>query len=164
MLLSDVLQGVDVRGVSGDLSGTVRSVCYDSRQCTPGSLFVAVPGLKFDGHGFIGEAIRRGAGIIVHEREFTPPPGVTAVRVADCRRTLGILGRNFFGDPSGSLCLIGITGTNGKTTVTYLLESILEAAGGRPGILGTVNYGSAPGCGPRPTRLPNRWKCRGFSG
>jgi len=154
VLLSDVLQGVDVRGVSGDLSGTVRSVCYDSRQCTPGSLFVAVPGLKFDGHGFIGEAIRRGAGFIVHERDFAPTPGVTAVRVADCRRTLGILGRNFFGDPSGSLCLIGITGTNGKTTVTYLLESILEAAGGRPGILGTVNYRFGARVWPAPNTTP----------
>ncbi|PKN35003.1 MAG: UDP-N-acetylmuramoyl-L-alanyl-D-glutamate--2,6-diaminopimelate ligase [Deltaproteobacteria bacterium HGW-Deltaproteobacteria-19] len=154
MLLSDVLQGVDVRGVSGDLSGAVRSVCYDSRQCAPGSLFVAVPGLKFDGHRFIGEAISRGARFVVHEREFMPPPDVTAVRVDDCRRALGLLGRNFFGDPSGSLCLIGIVGTNGKTTITYLLESILEAAGDRPGILGTVNYRFGSRVWPAPNTTP----------
>ncbi|NPU83279.1 MAG: UDP-N-acetylmuramoyl-L-alanyl-D-glutamate--2,6-diaminopimelate ligase [Syntrophaceae bacterium] len=154
MLLSDVLQGIDVREVSGDLSGDVRDVCYDSRRCASGSLFVAVPGLKFDGHRFIGEAVRRGAGFIVHEREFTPPPDVTAVRVDDSRRVLGMLGRNFFGNPSGSLCLIGIVGTNGKTTVTYLLESILEAAGHRPGILGTVNYRFGSRLWPAPNTTP----------
>jgi UDP-N-acetylmuramoyl-L-alanyl-D-glutamate--2,6-diaminopimelate ligase len=154
VLLSDVLQGVDVQEVSGDLSGDVCGVCYDSRQCVPGSLFVAIPGLKVDGHRFIDEALRRGARFIVHEREFVPPPDVTALKVSDCRRTLGMLGRNFFGDPSGELCLIGIVGTNGKTTVAYLLESILAAAGLRPGILGTVNYRFGSQVWPAPNTTP----------
>jgi UDP-N-acetylmuramoyl-L-alanyl-D-glutamate--2,6-diaminopimelate ligase len=149
-----VLQGVDVRKVTGDLSGDVRSLCYDSRQCSPGSLFVAVPGLKVDGHRFLDEAVRRGARFVVVERDIHPPRGVVAVRVTDSRRALGTLGRNFFENPSGSLCLVGIVGTNGKTTVTYLLESILLAAGQRPGILGTVNYRFGDRLWPAPNTTP----------
>lgn len=115
-------------------------VCYDSKHCSAESLFVAVRGLKFDGHNYIPEAIASGARFIVHESDYSPPPGVTAIRVKDSRRALGILGKNFYQHPSSRLCLVGIVGTNGKTTITYLLESIFKAAGFRTGVLGTVNY------------------------
>jgi UDP-N-acetylmuramoyl-L-alanyl-D-glutamate--2,6-diaminopimelate ligase len=135
-----VLKDIDIIQVSGVLSGEVSAICYDSRNCKQDSLFVAVSGLKLDGHAYIGEAVDRGAKFVVHEKDYSPPPGVTSIRVLNSRAILGILGKNFYNDPSSRLCLIGVTGTNGKTTVTYILESILKAAGFSVGILGTVNY------------------------
>ena len=140
MRLQYVLKNVETIKIEGNLSGNISSICYDSRQCSENALFVAVPGLKYDGNDFIPEAVDKGARFIVHEKDYTPPAGVTAVRVADCRRALGALGKNYFRNPSAHLCLIGVTGTNGKTTITFLLESILKAAGFRAGVLGTVNY------------------------
>jgi UDP-N-acetylmuramoyl-L-alanyl-D-glutamate--2,6-diaminopimelate ligase len=173
MRLSLLMRGIDPRGTKGPPDGAVASVCYDSRLCSEGSLFVAIPGLKADGHAFIADAVARGARFIVHEGEFNAPAGVTAIRVRDSRRTLGILGKNLFGDPSAGICLIAVVGTNGKTTVTYLLESILRAAGYRVGVLGTVNYRyggktlPAPNTtppSPHRTRRPNPSTCRGSSG
>ena len=135
-----LLQDVPILKRTGDLSGAVSGICYDSRQCGENSLFVAIAGLVSDGHDYIPEAIRRGARVIVHERPYSPGPGIAAVQVSDSRRALGTLGRNFYGDPSSRLCLVGVVGTNGKTTVTYLLESIFSAAGWSAGVLGTVNY------------------------
>ncbi len=140
MQLSLLLRGIDPLGITGPADGDVTSVCYDSRQCRRGSLFVAISGLKADGHEFIADALTRGARFIIHESAFHPPAGVTSVLVRDSRRCLGILGKNFFGDPSAGICLIAVVGTNGKTTVTYLLESILRTAGCHVGVLGTVNY------------------------
>jgi UDP-N-acetylmuramoyl-L-alanyl-D-glutamate--2,6-diaminopimelate ligase len=135
-----VIKDIDIIQVSGVLSGEVTAICYDSRNCGKDSLFVAVSGLKLDGHAYIKEAIDRGAKFIVHEKDYPPPPGVTSIRVLNSRAILGVLGKNFYGDPSSGLCLLGVTGTNGKTTVTYLLEAILKAAGFSVGVVGTVNY------------------------
>lgn len=140
MKLSNLLENIDALQINGEREGEVGSVCYESQRCDRGSLFVAVPGHSRDGHDFIPDALARGAGFIVHERQFHPPAGVTAIKVADSRRTLGGLGKIFYAHPSADLCLVGVLGTNGKTTVTYLLESIFKAAGRHPGVLGTVNY------------------------
>ena len=140
MDLLDLLENVDVLEVHGTRAREIEGICYDSRRCGEGFLFVAVPGAKFDGHLFVPEAVRRGAKAVVYDREIARHAGYTAIRVRDSRRALGVLGRNFFGNPSGALGLIGVTGTNGKTTVTYLLESILREAGHEPGVIGTVNY------------------------
>jgi len=140
MQLPRLIAGLEIVRLTGSPAKEVSSVCYDSRQCVPDSLFTAIPGLKADGHDFIAGAIARGASVIVHEGDFHPPAGVTAIGVPDSRRALGLLGKNFFGDPSAELCLIAVTGTNGKTTVTYLIEAILQAAGLTAGVLGTVNY------------------------
>src|SRR4030042_974484 len=113
MQLSLLMRGIETLNATGDRDGEVTSVCYDSRQCRKGSLFVAIPGAAF----------------IVHEREIPRPSGVATIRVSNSRRILGVLGKNFFGDPSSGIRLIAVTGTNGKTTVTYLLEEILRAAG-----------------------------------
>jgi UDP-N-acetylmuramoyl-L-alanyl-D-glutamate--2,6-diaminopimelate ligase len=128
MQLSSLIRGIDPLVITGWRDGEVTAVCYDSRQCRSGSLFVAISGLKADGHTFIPDALTRGAQFIIHENDFHPP---------EC---LGILGKNFFDDPSAKLCLIAVVGTNGKTTVTYLIESILHHAGHTVGVLGTVNY------------------------
>ncbi len=140
MRLAPLMKEIETLAITGDQNGEVRSICYNSGQCEKGSLFVAIPGLRTDGHEFIGDALARGARFIIHERDFSPPVGVTAIRVRDSRRALGRLGANFFRHPSASLCLIAVVGTNGKTTVTYLLESIIRAAGHSVGVLGTVNY------------------------
>jgi UDP-N-acetylmuramoyl-L-alanyl-D-glutamate--2,6-diaminopimelate ligase len=103
-------------------------------------LFVAITGLKNDGHDFIDEAISRGAKFVVYDKDRQFSSTVTAIKVSDSRRALGILAKNYFGNPSASLELIAVTGTNGKTTITYLLESILKEAGFKCGVLGTVNY------------------------
>ncbi len=140
MRLSLLMRGIDPLRTTGQPDGEVASVCYDSRLCGEADLFVAIPGLKADGHSFITDAVARGARFVVHEGQFTAPPGVTALRVHDSRRALGILGKNLFGNPSAGICLVAVMGTNGKTTVTYLIESILRAAGYAVGVLGTVNY------------------------
>ncbi len=162
--LSEVLKTINVLRVTGDFSGDVSSICYDSKKCGKNSLFVAITGLKTDGHQFIGEALDRGARFVVHEKDYIPPPGVTAVQVSDSRRALGILGKNFYRNPSSRLCLIGITGTNGKTTVTYLLESILQAAGFTVGILGTVNYRYGGKVFPAPNTTPESFELQRIFG
>jgi UDP-N-acetylmuramoyl-L-alanyl-D-glutamate--2,6-diaminopimelate ligase len=101
---------------------------------------VAVRGLLADGHAYIPDAILNGARVIVHEQSMPATPGIQWIQVADTRRALGMLACNFYGNPSLRLCLVGVLGTNGKTTVTYLLESILMSAGCSVGVLGTVNY------------------------
>jgi len=154
MRLSLLMRGIDPLRTAGQPDGEVASVCYDSRLCGAGSLFVAIPGLKTDGRAFIADAVARGARFIVHEGEFSPAAGVTALRVRDSRRSLGILGKNLFGDPSAGICLIAVVGTNGKTTVTYLIESILRAAGWSVGVLGTVNYRYSGKSLPAPNTTP----------
>ncbi|WP_319524161.1 UDP-N-acetylmuramoyl-L-alanyl-D-glutamate--2,6-diaminopimelate ligase [uncultured Desulfosarcina sp.] len=116
----------------------ITAVCYDSRKAAPGSLFVAVEGLAQDGHRFIPDALSRGAVAVVCSRPVT----VDAVvyRVADAREALARLACRFYDDPSRQMTLVGVTGTNGKTTVTYLLEKMLTRAGKRPGVVGTINY------------------------
>jgi UDP-N-acetylmuramoyl-L-alanyl-D-glutamate--2,6-diaminopimelate ligase len=121
----------------------IRQVVSDSRQVGPGSLFVAVRGGHSDGHVFIKEALERGAVAVVIE-ESASPPGLTGevpvIRVRDSRSALARLAERFYGYPSSHLRVIGVTGTNGKTTVTYVIRSILQAAGFRVGLFGTVAY------------------------
>jgi len=154
----DLLKDVEPINIAGNYSGNVPTICYDSRQCEKNSLFVAIPGLKVDGHHYITEAVARGARFIVYERDYLPPSGITAIKVRDSRRVLGILGRNLYKDPSAGMCLIGVTGTNGKTTVTYLLESILKAAGFKVGVLGTVNYRFNQKVLPAPNTTPESYE------
>ena len=158
MQIQAVIKDIEIIQVSGVLSGEVSAICYDSRNCEKDSLFVAVSGLKLDGHAYIEEAVDRGARFIVHEKDYSPPPGVTSISVHNSRAILGVLGKNFYNDPSSHLCLIGITGTNGKTTVTYLLESILKAAGFSVGVLGTVNYRFDDRVMPAPHTTPESYE------
>jgi len=158
MKLEQLLAGIDIINISGNSAGEVSTVCYSADECREGSVFVAIPGLKFDGHDFIGKAIERGAKYIVHEKDLQFPPSVTGVRVAGSRRTLGILAKNYFGDPSANLAVIAVVGTNGKTTITYLLESILKAAGFKCGVLGTVNYRFNDQVYPAPNTTPESYE------
>jgi UDP-N-acetylmuramoyl-L-alanyl-D-glutamate--2,6-diaminopimelate ligase len=116
----------------------IRSVHYNSRSVSSGGLFVAIPGHQADGHSFIGDAVARGAAAAVVERPVDAD--VPKVCVKDSRQALALLSAGFYGYPARRLSLIGITGTNGKTTTTYLVESMLKCAGRNPGVIGTVNF------------------------
>ena len=115
----------------------VSALCYDSRTVTPGALFVAIEGFCADGHDFAADAVNRGAVAVVCRKALTSPAVV--IRVPDPRAALAQLSCRFFRQPADHLTMVGVTGTSGKTTVTYLLEQILDKAGYRPGVVGTIN-------------------------
>ncbi|MCA9503939.1 MAG: UDP-N-acetylmuramoyl-L-alanyl-D-glutamate--2,6-diaminopimelate ligase [Spirochaetaceae bacterium] len=119
---------------------TIRGIRYDSRQVSPGDLFVALRGATADGHDYVERAVALGAAALLVEEipAASKRRDVPAVRVRDTRRALAPLAAHFFGNPASELALIGVTGTNGKTSTTYLVESILKQAGLRTGLVGTV--------------------------
>lgn len=119
----------------------IRSLTADSREITPGALFVAIPGTVFDGHDYIQSAIERGAAAVVYQKaecRATIPASVAAIQVPDSRRAAAILANNFWDHPSRALTLVAVTGTNGKTTTVHLLEMIFQAAGRKTGMIGTL--------------------------
>lgn len=123
----------------GDLDGSITSVTDDSRSVSSGSLFVAVKGERVDGHKYVGQAIKAGAAAIVGQ-DSVERASIPFVQVTDSRKALGLIGSRFYGDPSAQLAMIGVTGTNGKTTTTYLCKALLENIGRRVGLIGTVAY------------------------
>jgi len=128
----------DVAGIAAETD--ITAVTYDSRQAGAGSIFVALQGVHADGATFVRDAVARGAVAVVSEAASPANPGVAWVRVPDARLALAGLAAALYGHPSEELTLVGITGTNGKTTTSYLLTSIFEAAGVRCGRIGTVGY------------------------
>ena len=136
MRLRQLLAGVAPLGASLDSKMEISGICYDSRTLQPGELFVALPGSRTDGHRFIWEAVERGASCVVCEH---PPEGEGPwITVLDARVALAALSANWFGHPARELTVIGVTGTNGKTTTTYLLKEVLEEVlGARVGLIGT---------------------------
>jgi len=140
MKLGRILEGVDHYMLSGNRDDEIRGVVYDSRLAGPGYLFVALPGRREDGHRYILDAVERGASAVAAEEVEGIPEGVAGVRVPDSRKALSKIALRFYENPFKELKVVGVTGTNGKTTTTYLLESMLKAAGASPGVLGTINY------------------------
>jgi UDP-N-acetylmuramoyl-L-alanyl-D-glutamate--2,6-diaminopimelate ligase len=134
MKLRELLRDVEVRESRAELDAGIASVTADSRMATPGSLFVAIPGLKTDGAKFIESAIRKGAAAVVGESS------AASVQVDDTRAALSIIAANYYGRPADKLSLVGVTGTSGKTTTTKMIESIFDAAGGPVGLVGTIEY------------------------
>jgi len=118
----------------------IDSVHYASRTVTPGGLFVAIQGHRWDGYTYIEEAIENGAVAVLTEKEWSGRPSISVAQVENARLALAAVSSAFYGDPCRELCMIGITGTNGKTTTAYLMESILNAAGLEVGVIGTINY------------------------
>jgi UDP-N-acetylmuramoyl-L-alanyl-D-glutamate--2,6-diaminopimelate ligase len=142
MRLSELIAGwrdVEVRGPGGI---EIAAIGHDSRAVTPGTLFVCIQGFRHDGHRFIPDALARGASAVLVQAGAAPsvPPGVPLVAVPDTRVALARVAARFHGEPSRALQLVGITGTNGKTTSAYLVEAILNAAGRPTGLLGTIEY------------------------
>ena len=158
MKLGDLLAGLESRTTlpSGWREREVRDIAHDSRKVKPGSLFVAVRGFHSDGHQFISQAIQQGAVAIVAEKQAgSPVPADTPLLIVDdSHRALALLANAFFGHPSRRLTLIGITGTNGKTTTSYLVRSILEAAGHTAGLIGTIDYRVGDKVYPAPNTTP----------
>jgi len=140
MELSQLLKGVADYDLHGDGSGRITGLTCDSRKVLPGCLFFALRGTAADGHGFIPAAVRSGAAAVVLEDDSCAPQGVPWVRVADGRAVMAQAAAEFYGNPTLGLPLVGITGTNGKTTTTYLIEAILAAAGMPAAVLGTISY------------------------
>ncbi|MFQ5813362.1 MAG: UDP-N-acetylmuramoyl-L-alanyl-D-glutamate--2,6-diaminopimelate ligase [Anaerolineae bacterium] len=136
MKLSNLLTALTHKQVHGHVDAEIEGLAHDSRQVKPGDLFVAVKGLDADGHDFIPDAIRRGAAAVVSERETSI--SVPYVLVPDSRQALAYLAAAFHGYPARKLRVIGVTGTDGKTTTVELVRSILAAAGHRTGMISTV--------------------------
>jgi len=139
MKFQQLLDGAEVLARSGDAD--VSGLEYDSRGVTPGCAFVAMRGESSDGNRFIDAAIRRGAVAVISDNAgFQGRPDVAWARVAHGRRALASLSANFYGHPAGKLAITGVTGTNGKSTTTFLLECILESAGRGAALIGTIAY------------------------
>lgn len=139
MIFRNVLETVDARAFGGDPDLLIEGITYDSRQVKPGFLFVAIKGFKADGHDYIAQAIKKGAAAIMAEREVALPPGTAWVLVPDSRRAMALLSTCFYGNPSSRMKMIGVTGTNGKTTTANLVAAVLKAAGKKTGLIGTIH-------------------------
>jgi UDP-N-acetylmuramoyl-L-alanyl-D-glutamate--2,6-diaminopimelate ligase len=116
----------------------IGGIVADSRLVKPGDLFVSIPGSRVDAHQFIGQAIEQGAAAVVATRPFPASEGVGTILVEDARHALSALSDKYFGSPSRKLKMVGITGTNGKTTIAFLIQAVVDAAGRRAGIIGTA--------------------------
>ncbi len=138
MILKDLLRELTPASVHGPAEGAITGICYDSRKVTPGSLFVAIRGFQSDGHKFLPAAVEKGAAaILVEQLPADLPDGVTAVVVDDTRAALARVAAAWYGHPEREVRLIGVTGTNGKTSVTHLIRHILEKNGEKCGLIGT---------------------------
>ena len=136
MKLEELIKGIEIFGMSAEADMEIGGVCYDSRAVKPGDMFVAMSGYATDGHGFIGKAVANGAACVVCERP--PEIDIPYVRVADSRKALARIGAIWYGHPAEKMKMIGVTGTNGKTTTTYLLKNVLEnTLGAKVGLIGT---------------------------
>jgi UDP-N-acetylmuramoyl-L-alanyl-D-glutamate--2,6-diaminopimelate ligase len=154
MELHELIRDLSVVETRGDLRLPVPGLAYHTGQVAAGGVFVAIPGTRADGHEFVSQAVARGARVLVVEKPGNTPAGVTVVRVPSARAALAALANRFFAFPSHRLTIAGVTGTNGKTTSTYLLESILAAAGNRVGVIGTVNIRYPGAVVPAPVTTP----------
>ncbi len=136
MKLGELLHNISILETNADLEQEITGVSYDSRHTKPGDLFIALEGYETDGHRFIPMAREKGAACVLCQK--APQDGGPYVRTGDSRGALAQAGRNWFGDPAGEMTMVGVTGTNGKTTTTYLLKDVLEkAAGAKVGLIGT---------------------------
>ncbi len=140
MKLSELLKKVKTLVVRGNPEREVSGIAYDSRQVTSDQLFVAIPGAHCDGFEYAEEAIKRGATVVVTSHARLSAREVTQVQVEDTRLALAEICDAFYGHPSGMLSVVGITGTNGKTTTAFMVRDILESVGRIPGLIGTVHY------------------------
>jgi len=136
MKLAELLQGVDGATVRGDPATEIRGLAYHTRDVADGTLFFCVPGLKFDGHAFAAQAEAAGAAALVCERDTGA--GVPQALVPSVRRAMALMASRWYGHPSQELRVVGVTGTNGKTTTAHLTAGILAAAGEQAALLGTV--------------------------
>lgn len=136
--LEKLLERLDYRVIQGDTDIEITELVYDSRRLVKGCLFVCIKGTVTDGHTFITEAAEKGAAAVLVQEETKAPEGLTVIQVQDTRYGLALVSCAWFHYPAEKLKVIGITGTKGKTTTTYMVKSILETAGYKTGLIGTI--------------------------
>ncbi len=138
--LGELLEKIDYECVTGTVDKAVSAVVYDSRKVTEGCLFICVPGANVDGHDFAAQAVEKGAAVLVVEKDvaYDTAKDVTVIKVENVRYAMAFISAAWFGYPAEKMKIIGITGTKGKTTTTYLVKSILENAGHKVGLIGTI--------------------------
>lgn len=141
MILKSLLKGLDYEVIKGNEESKVKNIRYDNRKIEQGDAFVCIKGFKVDGHSFVIDAIKKGAKTLIVQEDVSVQEDITIIKVRDTRKALAIMSSNYFGNPKDKLKIIGITGTNGKTTSAFIIKSILEKAGLMTGLIGTIaNY------------------------
>src|SRR2546426_10629104 len=162
--LSEVFQGVETTLSAGASTLEIGQVACDSRKVEPGALFFALHGTKADGNAFIQDAIKRGAIAIASEAQApdTLPARVLWIKVREARKALAITAANFLGHPASALQLVAVTGTNGKTTTTSVVDAIVKASGAKTGLFGTIAYHTPLGDYPAPNTTPESVDLQGF--
>jgi UDP-N-acetylmuramoyl-L-alanyl-D-glutamate--2,6-diaminopimelate ligase len=141
MLLEELVKGLDVICSKGDLKIEITDIAYDSRKVKNGYIFVCIEGFKFDGHMYVESAIENGAKAIIVQKDIEVPEGIILVKVKDTRYALAYMADLLFEHPSRKFTLVGVTGTKGKTTTTFMIKSILEHVNQKVGLIGTIaNY------------------------
>ena len=138
MKLAKLLEGVEYQLVKGDLEKEISEVAYNTKNVVKDALFIAIIGTTADSHDFIQDAIQKGANTIIIEKEMDIKEAVTVIKVDSSRVALAKISATFFENPAKDLIKIGITGTKGKTTTTFMVKAILEVAGGKVGLIGTT--------------------------
>jgi len=138
MKLKEILKGIDYTVLQGTDDAEIKNVQYDSRKTGEGSLFVCISGFKTDGHKYIDSAAEKGSAAFSVEKDVDMKPNCTYVKVKDNRAALAVMAANIYGRPSEKMNLIGVTGTNGKTSTTYIIKSVLDRIGHKVGVIGTI--------------------------
>ena len=138
MKLEKILNNIDYKLIKGSLDTEVSGLYYDSRKVTNGSAFICLSGTQVDGHDYIKSAIEKGATTIIIEKDVEVPEEVTVVKLPNTRKNLSLLAINYFDNPASKLTMIGITGTKGKTTTSWMIKNILEEDGHKTGVIGTM--------------------------
>lgn len=138
MKLEKILNNIDYKLIKGSLDTEVSGLYYDSRKVTNGSAFICLSGTQVDGHDYIKSAIEKGATTIIIEKDVEVPEDVTVVKLPNTRKNLSLLAINYFDNPASKLTMIGITGTKGKTTTSWMIKNILEEDGHKTGVIGTM--------------------------
>lgn len=142
MNLKTILETLDYEVVQGSIDLKVGSINYDSRKVRKNDIFVCIKGFATDGHKYIDKALENGASVIVlQDNVEIKDKDVTVIKCNDTRKALAVIGANFYDNPSRKMKMIGVTGTNGKTTTAFMIKDILEAEGKKVGLIGTIaNY------------------------
>lgn len=138
MKLTQLLEGLEYECVQGSIDTNIKDIVNDSRKVSEGSLFICIKGAVSDGHIYAAEVAKKGAGVIVTQEEIENPENVTVIRTADTRYAMALIAAAYYGHPAERMKIIGITGTKGKTTTTYMVKSILESVGHKVGLIGTI--------------------------
>jgi UDP-N-acetylmuramoyl-L-alanyl-D-glutamate--2,6-diaminopimelate ligase len=162
--LRDLFQGTEANIPPSAQEMEIRQVACDSRKVQPRALFFALHGAKADGNAFIRDAVSRGAAAIASEENApaTIPSSLAWIQVRDARKALAVTAANFFGHPAAALQLVAVTGTNGKTTTTSLIDAIIKASGAKTGLFGTIAYHTPLGEYPAPNTTPESVDLQGF--